>query len=287
SQLTSTCNPTKKSCPADTALDTDTSNTDFTSGASSQWTTTAGTINYGSNGAEFTINESGDSPTIATNFYIFFGSITVTMRAAPGVGIVSSIVLESDDLDEVDWEFLGGAIDEVESNYFGKGNTTSYDRAVYHTVSDVQNTQHTYRVDWTAAAITWSIDSQTVRTLEYGDAVSGTNFPQTPMRVRLGIWAGGDSKNDAGTIGWAGGTTDFGDAPFTMYVQSVDIVNYSPGSGYKWTDETGDWTSIEVEGGSTGSNAGGGGSGGTGTTGTTGTTTSANSDMWWTAAASA
>lgn len=68
-----------------------------------QWTVTAGTISTGPNGAEFTINGHGDSPTIQTPFYFFFGKVDVVMRIAPGTGIVSSIVMESDDLDEVDW----------------------------------------------------------------------------------------------------------------------------------------------------------------------------------------
>ena len=54
-------------------------------------------------GAEFTINKQGDAPTIETDFYFFFGEAEVVMKAANGTGIVSSIVLESDDLDEVDW----------------------------------------------------------------------------------------------------------------------------------------------------------------------------------------
>lgn len=65
--------------------------------------TTAGTVNTGPNGAEFTINKKGDAPTIDTDFYFFFGTAEVVMKAASGTGIVSSIVLESDVLDEVDW----------------------------------------------------------------------------------------------------------------------------------------------------------------------------------------
>lgn len=38
-----------------------------------------------------------------SNFYIFFGVVSTVMKAAPGQGIISSIVMESDDLDEVDW----------------------------------------------------------------------------------------------------------------------------------------------------------------------------------------
>lgn len=56
-------------------------------------------------GAAFVINEQGDSPTIESDFYIFFGSVEVKMRAANGVGIISTTVLESDDLDEIDWVF--------------------------------------------------------------------------------------------------------------------------------------------------------------------------------------
>lgn len=54
-------------------------------------------------GAEFTISEQGDAPTIESEFYIFFGHVDVKMRAANGTGIVSTWILESDDLDEIDW----------------------------------------------------------------------------------------------------------------------------------------------------------------------------------------
>jgi hypothetical protein len=54
-------------------------------------------------GSEFTINKLGDGPTIQSNFYMFFGYVEVVMKAAPGAGIVSSFVMESDDLDEIDW----------------------------------------------------------------------------------------------------------------------------------------------------------------------------------------
>lgn len=169
------------------------------------------------------------------------------MRAASGTGIVSSIVLESDDLDEIDWEFLGGNNTSVETNYFGKGNTTAYDRAIYYSVSDPQAIFHNYTVVWTSAAITWYIDGASVRTLDYDDALSGQNFPQTPMTVRLGIWAGGDpTENSNGTVEWAGGKTDYSKSPFTMVVQSVEVDDYSSGSKYTYGDMSGSWESIEV-----------------------------------------
>lgn len=68
-------------------------------------------------------------------------------------------------------------------------------------VTDPVEEYHTYAVDWTAERIEWILDGTVVRTLEYADAVDGTNFPQTPMVVKIGIWAGGDPSNSAGTIG--------------------------------------------------------------------------------------
>ena len=148
------CNPTEKStCPSEVGLPTSAYSVDFTqgSGGNASWSAASGTtIEYGSDGAVFTIEKSGQAPTIATDFFIFFGKVEVTMKASAGTGIVSSVVLESADLDEIDWEFIGGDNTQVQSNFYGKGNTTSYDRVVYHTVSTPQDTWHTYGVDWTS-----------------------------------------------------------------------------------------------------------------------------------------
>ncbi|KAF4477666.1 putative glycosidase crf1 [Colletotrichum fructicola Nara gc5] len=239
------CDPTKKTCPANAGLDKSTYTVDFTKGAdTAAWTTAAGNITYGSDGAEFTLNKKGDAPTIETSWYFFFGRAEVLMKAAPGTGIVSSVVIESDDLDEVDWEWLGGKNTEVQTNYFGKGNTTSYDRGAFHTVADSQGTSTNYTIDWTKEAVKWYIDGALVRTLNYADALGGQNFPQTPARLRLGIWAGGDPDNSAGTITWAGGETDYTKAPFTMTVQSVSITNANPAGSYTYGDKSGSYDSI-------------------------------------------
>ncbi|EXJ81283.1 murein transglycosylase [Capronia epimyces CBS 606.96] len=211
------------------------------------WNVTTGKIDYEDQGAEFTINQRGDSPTVQTNFYIFFGQVEVIMKPAKGQGIVSSIVLESDDLDEVDWEWIGGNNSYVQTNYFGKGNTTSYDRAVWHPVSTPQDQWHNYTVDWTHEKLEWFIDGQSIRVLKAEDANGGSNFPQTPCHVLLGIWAGGDpTKNAEGTVEWAGGKTNYDDGPFTMAVQSVRVTDSSRGTQYVYGDKTGSWQSIKV-----------------------------------------
>lgn len=242
------CNPMEKDCPNDPAMAA-TFETDFKAGkdAVKGWKQTAGSLKYGANGAEFIVAKAGDAPTIQSEGFLHFGYVEVKMTAAKGQGIISSIVLQSQDLDEVDWEWIGGQEGKVQMNYFGKGNTTTFDRMIEAPVATTQTETHTYALNWTAEALTWIIDGQSVRTLKYADANGGKTFPQTPCNVRLGNWPAGDSK-DKGTVEWAGGKVDYAQAPFTMTVESVKVINYSPGTEYKWTDRTGSFESIEVIG---------------------------------------
>jgi len=245
------CNPMNVTCKPDTALGSSAS-FDMTQDADPKvWNMTAGPMTYGSSGAEFTVAESGQSPTIQSEFYIMFGTVSVMMQAAKGQGIISSIVLESDDLDEVDWEFMGGNTTHVETNFFGKGNTTSYDRAIYYPVSNPQTSFHNYTVHWTSDKLEWWIDGAKVRTLNYDDkgTLGGYNYPQTPMNVRLGIWAGGDPTEPKGVQEWAGGITDYSKAPFTMFVQSVNVTDHGSGKAYTWSDKSGSWQSIKATAG--------------------------------------
>lgn len=202
-------------------------------------------------GAVFTINKETDAPTISSTGYIFFGKVDVVVRASKGQGVVTSFVLQSDDLDEIDWEWLGGDDTEVQTNYFGKGNTTTYDRGGFSGVGSPVEDFHTYTIDWTAEELNWIIDGTTVRTLKYADANGGSNYPQTPMQIKLGTWVAGRKDAAIGTVEWAGGYTDFSSAPFMGYYQSVTIQDYMNGATgakqYVWGDKTGSYESIKIE----------------------------------------
>lgn len=176
-----------------------------------------------------------------------FGHVDFVVKPAPGVGIVSSAVLQSDDLDEIDWEWVGGDANHVQSNYFSKGQTTSYNRGASHDNPNNQADFHTYSIDWTAEQIAWQIDGTTVRTLTPTTAQG--QYPQTPMMIKFGAWSGGDSANEQGTIAWAGGPTNYADGPFTMQVKSVSVTDYSTGTQYTYSDSSGTWTSIQAVGG--------------------------------------
>ncbi|KAI5467644.1 concanavalin A-like lectin/glucanase domain-containing protein [Mariannaea sp. PMI_226] len=244
------CDPVQTTgCAPDVGLATSKYSVDFTAGAdNSNWQSIGGgDVVYSKSGAEFTINKKGDSPTIQTSWYLMFGRIEVHMKAAPGQGVISSVVMLSDDKDEIDWEFLGGFPDEVQTNYFGKGDSSTPGRGGTSPVVGSQATSHNYTLDWTEKALSWYIDGTLMRTLTYSQAANGAQYPQTPSRVKLGIWAGGDPDNAAGTIAWAGGLTDFTKGPYTMTVESVSVTNYNPAKSYTYSDKSGAFSSIKFD----------------------------------------
>jgi Glycosyl hydrolases family 16 len=106
-------------------------------------------------------------------------------------------------------------------------------------------------VNWTTSAMTFLIDGAPVRTVKAADAKG--KFPQTPMRLKLGIWAGGDSSRNKDQIAWAGGAIDWNKAPYEAVIDSVKIVNYNPADQYRYKDSSGTWQSIDIVGGTGGS----------------------------------
>lgn len=246
-QTSSSCNPTTNSsgCPVDTAFASDYTFNFNTTPSTDLWTVTAGTIDWTDEGANFTIAEKGDSPTIRTEFYIFGGRVEIWMKAAPGQGIVSSVMLLSDDLDEIDLEFLGGNGTAVETNYFGKGVNNYTWESDFIVSGGTLDDYHNYTIDWKEESLDWYIDGVHVRNLTPDEANNTHSYPQTPMRVYIGPWAGGDPDNSEGTIEWAGGETDYDDAPFTMMVKSCRVTDYGRGTAYNYTDMTGTWSSIQ------------------------------------------
>lgn len=210
---------------------------------------TASGVSYSDKGAEFKISKKGDHPTIQSKWYIFFGSVSFLMRVAPGTGIVSSAILQSDDLDEIDWEWLGGQAAEVQTNYFSKGNTATYNRMAKAAIpsGNAETELHNYTISWTQDSMQWIIDGGVQREVKYSDVNSAYGYPQTPMNVRIGIWAGGDPDNSEGTIEWAGGLTDFGKGPYSMVVEKVEVINHAPAKQYQYGDLSGTYDSIVVD----------------------------------------
>lgn len=253
-QTYSLCNPLEQYCDPVPALGRKLAVDFVQSGPSSSFQRTgSATITYDtSQGALFSISGSGHNPTLQSKFYIMFGKVVVRAKASPGAGIVSSILLQSDDLDEIDIEFVGNDPGQFQTNYFSKGDTSTYDRGKYHSIPGGTGTSdlHDYTIEWTSNHVKWYVDDQLVRSLTSAD--HSDSFPQTPMNVRVGSWAAGDISNGQGTIDWAGGLIDYGEGPFIYNIQSISVEDYSTGSNYEYTDRTGTWQSIKAHNGAVG-----------------------------------
>ena len=245
-QVHTDCQPLNKTCPPDPAFGTDHTFYFNSTPNGGLWETTAGVVQFTADkGAEFTISKQGDSPTLRTKFYFFFGRTEIWLKVAPGQGIVSSMMWLSDDLDEVDWEFLGSNKTFANTNYFGKGNEDFHNGNAYP-MEGMQDDYHNYTTLWTKENLQWFIDGRHVRTLTAQDANNTKNYPQTPMRMSVGIWAGGDPSLPKGTREWAGGDTDYAHGPYSMYLKSAQVTDFSSGKEYTYGDRSGSWESIKV-----------------------------------------
>ncbi|TEA12805.1 putative glycosidase crf1 [Colletotrichum sidae] len=260
-QTWSLCNPVKgDECPANPAFGGD-ATYDFRTAKSvgdleSFFIVDAG-VKYNSKvmnfspdtGAEMIIFEEANAPTLSSKNYIFFGKVEIELQAAPGRGIVTSIVLQSDALDEIDWEFVGADQNHVQTNFYGLG-VNDYTRAKYYEVDfNPMTTFHTYTIEWTKESLIFSIDGKVYRTATPAEG----NYPQTPMQLKLGTWVGGKGPNE-GTINWAGGLAEWDKAPFAAHYRSLKIWDYAGGdktgaTSYEYNKGSdGTWQTIRVVG---------------------------------------
>lgn len=188
-------------------------------------------IVFDGQGARLGIYQRLDNPQLTSNEYILYGKVEADIRGSAATGIISSLYLQSDDLDEIDIvEMFGGIEDMYQTNFFVKGQTGAYDRGQDVAMATPPHAQfHRYGVEWTPDAIEWLFDGRVVRRVARDNP---HGFPMLPMRVMASCWAGGDSGNSPGTIEWAGGETDYSQMPFFMHVRNLRVENYSDGEEY-------------------------------------------------------
>ncbi|KAJ6436973.1 cell wall glucanosyltransferase Mwg1 [Purpureocillium lavendulum] len=174
--------------------------------------------------------------------------------SSEGGGVREASSMSSSNKSMIDWEWVGGDNAQVQTNYFSKGDNSTYDRGAFHNVANPTAQFHTYTLEWTSQAVTWSIDGAVVRTLTAASAKGGAAFPQTPMQVKLGTWIGGRKDAPKGVVQWAGGYADYSKGPFLAYYKSITITDYAgkdkPANGgikqYIYSDNSGSWQSIKV-----------------------------------------
>lgn len=57
----------------------------------------------------------------ANNHYIWYGKISGKIKSSRGKGVVTAFILLSDTKDEIDFEFVGADLDNVQTNYYFQG----------------------------------------------------------------------------------------------------------------------------------------------------------------------
>ncbi|CAG98547.1 chitin transglycosylase UTR2 [Kluyveromyces lactis] len=177
---------------------------------------------------------------LSSTHYMWYGNIKTRMKASHGAGVVSAMILFSSVQDEIDYEWVGADLEKVQTNWYWQG-ALNYTNSKNLTATNNDEDYHIYEIDWKEDVITWSVDGEVGRTLFKNETYNSTSkqyeYPQTPSRVQLSLWPGGNATNEQGTINWAGGEIDWDSDDIKDYgyyyavLESVNITCYDPPSG--------------------------------------------------------
>ncbi|CDO91779.1 unnamed protein product [Kluyveromyces dobzhanskii CBS 2104] len=177
---------------------------------------------------------------ISSTHYMWYGNIKARMKASRGAGVVSAMIMFSSVQDEIDYEWVGADLEKVQTNWYWQG-ALNWTNSKNLTASNNNDEYHVYEIDWKEDVITWSVDGEAGRTLFRNTTYNSTSkqyeYPQTPARIQLSIWPGGNATNAVGTIEWAGGEIDWDSDDIKDYgyyysvLESVNITCYDPPAG--------------------------------------------------------
>ena len=176
---------------------------------------------------------------LSSTHYVWYGKISTTMTTSQGAGVVTAFIMMSDVKDEIDFEFIGTDVQNVQSNFYWQG-ALNYTNEKNLSAPNTESQKHTYTFDWSPDRIEWSVDGDVLRTVTkdstYNSSDGSYHYPQTPARIELSLWPAGESKNGQGTVEWAGGEINW-NSPYMQngyykaQVWEVDVECYDPPSG--------------------------------------------------------
>ncbi|XP_047072962.1 xyloglucan endotransglucosylase/hydrolase protein 31-like [Lolium rigidum] len=148
------------------------------------------------------------------------GAVAAAVRAPAGdtAGLNYNLYLSSlegsPDMDEIDFEFLGGDKRAVQTNFYVGG--CGGREMVHELPFDSSDGFHHYAVAWGADAIEWRVDGELVRREERGN--DGEPWPEKPMFLYASLWDA--SGIDEGR--WTG-TYHGRDAPYVCSYRDVRV----------------------------------------------------------------
>ncbi|PVU90110.1 hypothetical protein BB559_002446 [Furculomyces boomerangus] len=149
------------------------------------------------------------------------GKVEITLKIAPGSGVVTAIVLAGPaPSDEIDIEMVGKDLTTFQSMYFVRAQRVDQ-QAQFHTspnpsAANLSTNYHKYGVELLDNAVNWYIDDVLVRTLS---KTSDYSFPSNANLFRFGLWDGSNTSGWAGIVDWSAG-------PIKAYVKSISISPY-------------------------------------------------------------
>lgn len=179
---------------------------------------------------------------VSSTHAVWFGKISVKMKTSHLAGVITSFILYSGVQDEIDFEWVGSDLNTTQTNFYWNGVLNWHNSANITTV-DTFDDYHVYELDWHEDYITWSVDGVVGRTLFKNNTFNATTneyqYPQTPSKIDISIWPGGNATNAIGTIEWAGGEINW-DADdikdpgyYYAILKEVNITCYDAPSGTK------------------------------------------------------
>lgn len=172
-----------------------------------------------SNSVEWTLTQQCGT-TMIYPYDFHYGKIEARIRIGVGSGVVTALLLIGPPpSDEIDFEWVGKAPNEVQTMYYVKAQRIDVLPNVFASGAvgddDLSHTFHNYGIELNKDSVKWFVDGKAVRTLTKGSR----GFPTYANRARMGIWDGTQTGGWAGTVDWSHG-------PFTAEMQWFKFTPY-------------------------------------------------------------
>ncbi|CUS21401.1 LAQU0S03e01772g1_1 [Lachancea quebecensis] len=179
---------------------------------------------------------------LSSTRYVWYGKVGARLKTSHGAGVVTAFIMFSSVQDEIDYEYVGNNLTQVQTNFYFEG-IQNWTHSTNVSTTDTYDNYHLYEIDWHEDHIDWLIDGEVGRTLYKNSTFNATSgdymFPQTPARIQISLWPGGNATNAIGTKSWAGGEIDWDSSDIQDYgyyyalLQGVNVTCYDPPAGTK------------------------------------------------------
>ncbi|KAF9979325.1 hypothetical protein BGZ73_000019 [Actinomortierella ambigua] len=188
-----------------------------------------------------TVNKFGRRPgfgaTVSSTRWMLYGTVSARIKTGSSKnGVVTSFIFRNDKTgDEIDYEWVGRAPMEVQSNYYWQTPASMDPKLVDYSnqrktvlAGDLSQEYHLYTIEWLPDRMSWYTDGNLIRTILRSE-VKGDKYPSTPCQIQFSIWDGGSDSPE--TAEWAGGPTPWGPDNGPTVSGTTDPLDLANGAG--------------------------------------------------------